>query len=111
MFLRTCDKNFLGYKSEAISVRFLFSIVIYLSTISQNLLESHDFTIPLRSNGNQALALGLFRDLVFHDNSRPPQLSRCDIPPNTVRFWLASEDQISEGKVFWLSTLNSTDIP
>ena len=33
----------------------LFSIVIYLSTVDQNLLESHDFTIPLRSNGNQAL--------------------------------------------------------
>ena len=28
-----------------------------LSTISENLIESHDSTIPLRSNGNQALAM------------------------------------------------------
>ena len=49
------DKNLSGCKSEAISVRLLFSIVINLSTISQNLLESRDFTILLRSNGNQAL--------------------------------------------------------
>ena len=36
---------------------FFFSIVIDLFTITQNLLESHDFTIPLQSNGNQALVL------------------------------------------------------
>ena len=53
-FARMFDKNPLGCKSEPISVRFLFSIVVNLSTISQDMLESYDFTIPLRSNGNQA---------------------------------------------------------
>ena len=38
-----------------ISVRLLFSIVINLSTVNHNLPESRDFTILLRSNGNQAL--------------------------------------------------------
>ena len=51
-------KNLLSCESGPISVRFLFSIVNNFSTISQNLHESHDFTIPLRSNGNQALLLG-----------------------------------------------------
>ena len=49
------DKNLLGCKSESISEIFLFSTVINLSTIGQNLLESHDFTIPLQSKANQAL--------------------------------------------------------
>ena len=53
-FSRIYDENLLGRKSEPILVRFLFSIVIDLSTISQNLRESHDFTILLRSTGNQA---------------------------------------------------------
>ena len=53
-FARIYDKNILGCKSEPISVRFLLLIVMNLSTISQNLLESHYFTILLRSNGNQA---------------------------------------------------------
>ena len=53
-FTRIYDENLLGRKSEPISVRFLFSIVIDLYTKSQNLLELHDFTILLRSNGNQA---------------------------------------------------------
>ena len=46
--------NYLGYKSDPISVRFMLSIVINISTISQNLFVSHDFTILLPSNGNQA---------------------------------------------------------
>ena len=51
------DENFLGCKFEAISVRFSFSVVINLSTLSWNQLESHDFKIPLQSIGNQALRL------------------------------------------------------
>ena len=52
---RFADKNLLNCKSEPISVRSLLSSVINLSTISQNLLESYDFTIVSRSDGNQAL--------------------------------------------------------
>ena len=50
-FAKIYDKNLLSCNSEPISVRFLLSVVINLSTISQNLTESHDFTILLRSNG------------------------------------------------------------
>ena len=55
-FARIHGKNLLSFKSEPISVRFSFSIVIdfNLSTINENLLES-DRTISLRSNGSQAL--------------------------------------------------------
>ena len=56
-FVRINDKHLLGCKFEAISVRFSFSIVINLSTICWNQLELHDFTIPVRSNGNQASAI------------------------------------------------------
>ena len=45
------DKILLNCKSKPISVRCLLSSVIN----RQNLLESHDPTILLRSNGNQAL--------------------------------------------------------
>ena len=54
-FVRIYDRNLRGCKSEPISVRFLFSILINVFTINQNQFESHDFTIPLRSNGNQTL--------------------------------------------------------
>ena len=43
------------FRSESISVKFLFSAVINLSTVRQNLLESHDLAILLRSDGNQAI--------------------------------------------------------
>ena len=56
-FVRYYDKNLSGCKSEPSSVIFLFSNMINLSTTSQNRLESHDFTIPLRSDRNQALGL------------------------------------------------------
>ena len=58
MLRKNWDKNFMGCISEPISVRFLFSIVINLSTITQNLTESHNFTIPLRSGRNQASGWG-----------------------------------------------------
>ena len=32
-------------------------MLINVLVISQNMVESHDFTIALRSNGNQALAM------------------------------------------------------
>ena len=54
-FVGIYDKILLNCKSGPISVRCLLSSVINRSTISQNLLESHDPTILLRSNGNQAL--------------------------------------------------------
>ena len=53
--VRINDKYLLGCKFEAISVRFSFSTVINLSTICWCQFESHDFTIPVRFNGNQAL--------------------------------------------------------
>ena len=54
-FARIYDKNLLSCKSKPTLIRSVLSNVINLSTINQNLLESHDFTIVLRSNGNQAL--------------------------------------------------------
>ena len=54
-FARIYDKNLLGCKSEPISAGFSLSIVYNLSKISQKLLESHDFMILLRFDGNQAL--------------------------------------------------------
>ena len=56
-FVRINDKHLLGCKFQAISVRFSFSVVINLSTICWNQLESHDVTVLVRSNGNQALAI------------------------------------------------------
>ena len=60
-FVRVYDKNLSRCKSEGISVRPLLSIMINIFTISQNLLESRDFTILLRSNGNQPLKPGFHK--------------------------------------------------
>ena len=54
--IKNYDRNLLAVKSEPITVIFWFSIVVNVCTISQKLLESHDVTIPSRSNGNQSLA-------------------------------------------------------
>ena len=44
--------------------------MISLSKISQNLLESHDFTILIRSNGNQALETRSQAELLFSEHNR-----------------------------------------
>ena len=49
----------LSRETVPVRIRVLFSIVVSRSTITQNQLESHDLTIPLRSNGNKALKSGL----------------------------------------------------
>ena len=56
-FARIYDKRLLGCKSEPISVRLLFSILVNLSAISCHLLQSHDFAIMLRSKGIQAFTV------------------------------------------------------
>ena len=49
-----------------------FSVAAKLSTISQNLIESYDSTIPLRSNGSQALKPG-FHQIVTRSWNRAIQ--------------------------------------
>ena len=62
-FVRIYDNDLSGYKSEATLERFSFFILINLFTVSWNQLESHDFTIPLRSNGNQDEVLNIIQKL------------------------------------------------